>query len=186
MAHGYELVSGAIVSRVEKQLAGNNARETWDRTEKAMLLGRETGADAIVEIRALYIDEAATHYLKESEDTGFKKVSQQYADERAEMKVASRYELPFWEARVEMRIVSVDGAVLWQGGHSIQTSDVLPESWVITLYDDYPDARETESNFDYDMYYRDDQLKMEQLYDIIDALLARMPKPRPVVSTEAQ
>jgi hypothetical protein len=160
MERGYELVSGAIVSRVENKLAENETREQWDRTEKALLLGKDTGADSIFEVKAYFINRDERHFLKEKGEKDFVQATPsavRRAIAEGHSKVPwflwippafplgppiyallrpsppSSFYLYFWEATVEARILDMDGTVLWSGTQSKGITDTLPEDWTAEL-----------------------------------------------------
>jgi len=186
MEYGYKLISGAIVSRVEDKLRNSETREEWDRTEKALLLGKDTGADAIFEVRNLYIDQRWKSFLKKRSDEVFHPAPSRYAIEVVQDdKKASRFDIPYWESTVELRMIDMDGNIIWAGSKTVETTDIIPESWEVQLEDDHPMAkisrefwgRRKRENFDYYNYYYSEDFKKEYLYLIIDDLIKRLPKP---------
>ena len=164
---GYSLISGAIVSRIEDKLLGGEQREEWDRTEKALLLGKDTGAEAIFVVRTLYIDQKARWLLKETRTNEFL--------ERPELTVAKTikewrrggkpstgwlavpifgwiyyyivnappigYEFPVWEAVVRARMLDLDGNVLWSASKMVRSTDIMPNDWRARLESTHPWTR---------------------------------------------
>lgn len=207
---GYNLISGAIVSRIEEKLLEGRAREEWDRTEKALLLGKETGADAILEVRALYLDEKKRNFLKEMRTKEFREKPEKAVDiaineweyQRptrwwwwipifgwAYYYVAydppSRYAVPVWESHLNVRMIDLDGKVIWSGYKTVRITDIIPDNWEGSLDPDYPQAKinrtimgQKEENFDYYQYQDNTELLEKQLYMLIDSLIAQLPDPR--------
>ena len=184
---GYRLVSGAIVSRVEEKLRLSDTREKWDRTEKALLLGKETGADAIFEVRGLWSDLRQRTFIKNKGEESFKEVPRNYADkvisEDPKHKKVSRFDVPYWIVLVELRVLDMDGNIVWAGTRSVRTTDIMPTAWIANLKDYRPNAKidskgnTKDENFDYDMYYYDNLLQEKQFILIIDDLIDRLPTP---------
>ena len=185
MQRGYKLVSGAIVSRVEDKLQGG-MRETWDRTEKALLLGKETGADAIFEVRRLYVDQRIKSFLKDRSDETFKPSPIRYVEEVIQDdEEASKFDVQYWEATVELRLIDMDGNVIWSGSKTIQTTDIIPKSWIVELEPKYPEAKiaresfgsRKKENYNFYNYSHSEDLKRKNLYLIIDNLIDNLPAP---------
>ena len=198
LARGYKLISGAIVSRVEEKLVESENRETWDRTEKALLLGKKTGADAIFEVRGLWSDLSERTFIKKKGEDSYKEVPEKYADELIKEdlkhKEMSRFDVPYWKVLVELRVLDMDGNVMWSGSRFVRTTDIMPEDWIAQLKDSRPNAKivrkrtsppwqfwrtgnRKDENFDYSRYYYDNELQEEQFYMIIDDLIGRLPTP---------
>ena len=198
LARGYKLISGAIVSRVEEKLVESDYREVWDRTEKALLLGKKTGADAIFEVRGLWADLDERAFIKKKGEEIYKEVPEKYADEliREDLKhkEISRFDVGYWKVLVELRVLDMDGNVMWSGSRFVSTTDIMPEDWIAQLKDSRPNAKivrkrtsppwqfwrtgkRKDENFDYSRYYYDTELQEAQLYMIIDDLIRRLPTP---------
>jgi hypothetical protein len=162
---GFNLISGAIVSRVEQMLKGSERGERLDRTEKALLVGKETGADAIFVVRALYVDQVDRWFLKpRGEDNFVEKpeniVHAAIVEWPAQKPSAawywlpvlgwlrlamadsspSRFVVPAWEARVEAQMLDLDGNIVWSGSKAVRSVDVIPSSWEVGLNGHYPDS----------------------------------------------
>jgi hypothetical protein len=184
---GYMLVSGAIVSRVEEKLGLSDTREKWDRTEKALLLGEKTGADAIFEVRGLWSDLRQRTFIKKKGEESFKEVPKNYADklisEDRKHKEVSRFDVPYWIVMVELRVLDMDGNIVWSGMRSVRTTDIMPTAWKANVKEYRPNAKidtkgnRKDQNFDYDMYYYDNLLQEQQFILIIDDLIDRLPPP---------
>ncbi len=201
---GYSLISGAIVSRVEHFLKDSDSREKWDRTEKALLLGKETGADAILEVRSLYVDHKKHYYLKAAGKDSFRRKPTKTVEK--DLKAWRRdkpsngwmwfpivgwailasaptppsgYIIPEWEATVEVRMIDLDGKVIWSGEKTVTTTNIMPEDWRARLDGHYSWSRikGDDENFDYFEYFDDSELQRKQLDLIIDAIVAEMPTP---------
>lgn len=168
---GYNLISGAIVSRVENKLKESETREKWDRTEKALLLGKDTGADAIFEIRALYVDEGQRWFLKEKGRDVFNEKPHQTVDSAINSwawekpgngwyllpifgwirliladSPPSSFMIPYWKAAVDARMIDLDGNIIWSGSKSVRSTDIIPQTWEARLDGGYPMSR-TKTSF---------------------------------------
>ena len=186
MQRGYKLVSGAIVSRIEDKLKESGTREKWDRTEKALLLGKDTGADAIFEVRRLYVDICEKSFLKDRSDEEFKPAPTRYSIEVVkDDEKASRFPVRYWEASVELRMIDMDGNVIWTGSKTVETTDIIPQSWKVQLKPEYPIARisreffgrRKRENYNYYHYSYSTDLEEKYLLLIIDDLIKQLPSP---------
>ncbi|MCB9558075.1 MAG: hypothetical protein H6707_18315 [Deltaproteobacteria bacterium] len=183
LQRGFELISGAIVSRVENRLKKNETREKWDRTEKALLLGKETGADAIFEVRSVYVDVVTRAFIKGDGDAEYVERPLAYARSQISQDSSMRMvQVPVWKASVELRIINMDGKVLWSGTKSISTTDIMPEDWhakVAPIEGRAGAARIEKSgqNFDYFMYFHDAELQEKRVRMLIEDLIGQTPPP---------
>jgi hypothetical protein len=204
---GYTLISGSIVSRIEEKLKGEVLREQWDRTEKALLLGHATGADAIFQIQAIYVDIYAWDYLRESHASSFQRRPRKsvlnaleewqppaggwilipvlgWAYYAAANDPPSRFQIPFWKATVRARLLDLDGKIIWSGTQTVTTTDIIPDDWHARLDGKHPESKvrrsptgKKDENFDYFDYFYNLQLQQEQLHMIIDNLIKQLPEP---------
>lgn len=172
MDRGFELVSGAVVSRVEDRLRENKSREVWDRLEKALLLGKDTGADAIFEVKTLYVDEFKRVFLKNGNEP-YTEVPERYATEvLARDHHARVFALDFWSATVELRALDLAGRVIWAGQKTVRITDVLPTDWNAKVDGE---GEVMVRNFDYQMYLYNKELIADTLNAIIKELVQKMP-----------
>jgi hypothetical protein len=183
MKQNFQLISGGIVSRIELELknTNNSGREVWDRTEKALLLGKESGADGIFEVRRLHIDKKFHTYLRAGDEQIFKEVPVLWARKvLAEDRTASSFDLVYWEATVELRLLDIDGNVIWSGTKTVKTTDIIPEAWKADLKAFWPAAyvswenNRAKENYDYYMYLQNQDLQEQQIYLIIDNLIQQL------------
>jgi len=178
---GYQLISGAIVGRVGGRVMPGN----WEPAQMALAVGKESGADAVFEIRSLYVDLAKETYLIERGDETFKKVPDRYAAKavRDDRKRSMLFEVPYWEVHVEMRMIALDGSVVWSASKSIRTTDVVPDSWRARMKKQGTRAqinrkrKKRDQNYDYFMYFHDVDLQEKQVLFIIDELVKQLPQP---------
>ena len=175
MEKGFEIISGAIVSRVENKLSDSQTREKWDRVEKALLLGKDTGADAIFEIKDLFVDEVTKTYLKRPGEKEFREVPQDFAKQFATNEKASIFNINIWQATVELRMIDMSGKVIWSGTKTVSLTDVLPSDWTATLSSSYPNATVSSENYDFQLYYYNRDLISSTVQDIIKDLVNEMP-----------
>ena len=162
---GFNLISGAIVSRVEQMLKGSEKGERLDRTEKALLVGKETGADAIFVVKALYVDQVDRWFLKQRGEDNFVEKPErvvhdairEWPDQKPSaawywlpvlgwLRLAmadsppSLFVVPVWEAMVEAQMLDLDGNIVWSGSETLRSVNVIPSSWEARLNGDYPDS----------------------------------------------
>ena len=175
MEKGFDIISGAIVSRVETKLSDSQTREKWDRVEKALLLGKDTGADAIFEIKDLFVDEVVKTYLRRPGEKEYREVPKDFANQFAANEKAAIFKVNIWQATVELRMIDMSGRVIWSGTKTVALTDVLPSDWIATLKAKYPNVEVSKSNYDYQLYYFNRDLISATVQDIIKELVMEMP-----------
>lgn len=189
MEKGFELISGGVVSRVEDRLKDSKTREIWDRLEKALLLGKETGADAIFQVKALYYDTERKTFVKEKAEKEFSEAPAQYAMEATRRGGNYWFPVDTWNIGVELRLVDMSGKVIWSASKLVRMTDILPESWQARLvvgpvgkgrtsvkikpFVDLPDW-----NYRLGLYQNNRALQRAIMEQVIDELIEQMPQPK--------
>lgn len=190
MKRGYEIIDGAVVVRVEEHAEKPYFDETWDRLEKALLLGKNSGADAILTIDRLYVDYEPITQMYEKPERGkapagakFEEVPERLALKAGTMKpkTVSVFKAYVWNATVEMRLIDMSGKVIWTGTKTIRSTDIIPETWTAQLVLIPPMARikikdgVEAFNYDYYMYLYNEDKQRQALLNILNELVKKMP-----------
>jgi hypothetical protein len=171
LAQGFEVIAPEIVARAKTQTKG----EKHTAAEKAMIMGQETEADAVLMLQAVRVVADAKFF----HGTDYQEVAPNLRREdkkgggyhHAESEECL-YRLPYHEVRVEAKMIDASsGDVLWVGSGRQNTLDVLKESWVATLDKKCRIEEQRPYNFV-------DYLTAEESLDaMVSGLLERMIKP---------
>jgi hypothetical protein len=170
LAQGFEVISSEIVARAG-ETGGTDKRSP---AEKAMVLGRQTKADAVLMLQSVTVrglaryfdaDEAQSIEVEESRVTSDE---DGYYDRESERCL---HRLPYYEVQVEAKLLDAQtGAVLWVGSGRGSSIDVIQDRWVAEVDDD---CEILDQNFVYDDYQRD-----ETTFDnAVTSLLKRLVAP---------
>lgn len=174
LAQGFEVISSEIVARADESGA---ATSKLSPAEKAMVLGRQTKADAVLVLQSVSVrglaryfdaDEAQTLEVEashvRSEDDG-------YFDKETERCV---HRLPYYEVAVEAKLIDAQtGAVLWVGSGRGSSIDVIQDRWVAEVDDD---CEILDQNFVYDDYQRDETTFDNTVTSLFKRLIAPFAK----------
>ncbi len=136
LSQGFEVISPEVVARVSKKMKGT---DKLSAAEKAMIMGRETKADAVFAIQSISLEGVADFYQVEEMDTvkvDPAKVKQNlkngewYHTETKDCLVRVKY----YALRMEGKLIdATSGNVLWVGSGTQTAIDSLPESYVAKL-----------------------------------------------------
>jgi hypothetical protein len=155
LGQGFEVVSQEIVARLgRKAQAGSSA------AARALMMGKETHADAVLMVQSLSVHGGEKFFhiedLSEVEPGLRVEDDGEYRHRETE---ECLFRLPYYELRIEAKMIDVrSGDVLWVGSARETTIDALEESWTAKLDDDC--GIEEQSPF----IYRD-QLHAEETFD---------------------
>jgi hypothetical protein len=132
LAQGFELISPEIVARAEKK-AGN-----LSAAEKALILGKETKADAVFQVQELSVRGSTDYFTVEDLETSPVDASRVKTDKKGRLYHAETekcvFKLPYYELRFEGKLIDAqNGNVLWVGSGRYTAIDALAESWVAKL-----------------------------------------------------
>jgi hypothetical protein len=133
LAQGFEVIAPEIVARAKTQTKG----EKHTAAEKAMIMGRETEADAVLMLQAVRV--AADAKFFDGKDYREVAPNLRRKDKKGDGYHHAQtedclYRLPYYEVRIEAKMIDAgSGDVLWVGSGRQSTLDVLRESWVATL-----------------------------------------------------
>src|SRR5262245_22140501 len=126
LGQGFEVISSEIVARV-----GQKAQGAGSAVARALIMGKETHAEAVLMVQSIAVAYAEKFYNIEDfsevepglrvEDDG------EYRHKETD---ACLYRLPFYEVRMEAKMIDVQtGNVLWVGSAKETMLDALSESW---------------------------------------------------------
>ena len=136
LGQGFDVISPEIVARVSKSVKGG---DKLSAAEKAMVMGKETRADAVFVIQSIAVEGVADFYSVE--DMKSRKV--EAAKVKQNLKDGTWYEpetkdcvyrLPYYVVRLEAKLIdATSGNVLWVGSGKQTAIDALSESYVAKL-----------------------------------------------------
>ncbi len=134
LAQGFELISPEIVARAEKGIKGGKL----SGAEKALILGKETKADAVFQVQELAVRGTVDYFTVEDLKTQPVDASRVKADKKGRLYHAETeqcvFKLPYYELRFEGKLIDArNGNVLWVGSGRQNVVDALEESWVAKL-----------------------------------------------------
>lgn len=180
MAKGFLLVDKGVVSRIEQYLGANthNTRENWNTLEKALLLGKETGADAIVQVRTMKVFRETKVYALRNGENVFNPVPDKYGYNLMWSGQGSILPREWWSVMVEIRMINIQGELIWAGFKEVKLTDVLPEDWKAILIPQLGGyAMVSEANLPYETYANDEALIRNKLTDALFEMLNVIPSP---------
>jgi hypothetical protein len=133
LTNGFEVISSEIVARAQKGI-----KNKMSAAEKALLMGKETKADAVFIVQSLTI-EGATDYFT-VEDLSTKEIEENLVqtDKKGRLYHVETEEcifrLPYYQLRFEGKLIDArNGNVLWVGSATETVVEALDESWVAKL-----------------------------------------------------
>ncbi|MBV1861751.1 MAG: SH3 domain-containing protein [Nannocystaceae bacterium] len=134
LAQGFELISPEIVARAEKGIKGGKL----SAAEKALILGKETKADAVFLVQELAIRGTVDYFTVEDLKTQPVDASRVKTDKKDRLYHSETeqcvFKLPYYEVRFEGKLIDArSGNVLWVGSGRQNVVDALEESWVAKL-----------------------------------------------------
>ncbi len=134
LAQEFELISPEIVARAEKGLRGNKL----SAAEKALILGKETKADAVFQVQELSVRGKVDYFTVEDLETQAVDASRVKEDKKGRLYHSETeecvFQLPYYEVRFEGKLIDArNGNVLWVGSGRQTVVDALQESWVAKL-----------------------------------------------------
>lgn len=134
LAQGFELISPEIVARAEKGIKGGKL----SAAEKALILGKETKADAVFLVQELSIRGTVDYFTVEDLKTLPVDASRVKTDKKERLYHSETeqcvFKLPYYEVRFEGKLIDArSGNVLWVGSGRQNVVDALEESWVAKL-----------------------------------------------------
>jgi Bacterial SH3 domain len=134
LARGFEVISPEIVARVSKSVKDTGKLSA---VEKAMVMGKETKADAVFVVQSIVVVGIADFYAVDKLETVKldpgkveEKKGQFYQPETKDCV----YQLPYYAVQLEGKLIdATTGSVLWVGSGRQTVIDSLTESYVAKL-----------------------------------------------------
>jgi hypothetical protein len=175
LAQGFEVISSEIVARAEAE-AG--AASKLSPAEKAMVLGRQTKADAVLMLQSVSVRGLARYFDADEAQTVEVEPSHVRADDDGGWFHAETercvHRLPYYEIQVEAKLIDAQtGAVLWVGSGRGSSIDVIQDRWVAEVDDD---CEILDQNFIYDDYQRDESTFDNAATTLLKRLVAPFAK----------
>ncbi|MEM9462740.1 MAG: SH3 domain-containing protein [Myxococcota bacterium] len=136
LARGFEVISPEIVARVAKSTKGAGKLSA---AEKAMVMGKETKADAVFVTQSIALESQADFYAVDELETAKVEAAKVKQDEKSQEYYQPEtkdcvYRLPYYVVRMEGKLVDAKtGNVLWVGSGQQTAIDSLSESYVAKL-----------------------------------------------------
>lgn len=173
LAQGFEVISSEIVARADE----SGAASKLSSAEKAMVLGRQTKADAVLMLQSVSVRGLARYFdadeaqSVEVEESHVRSDEDGYFDKESERCV---HRLPYYEVQVEAKLIDAQtGAVLWVGSGRGSSIDVIQDRWVAEVDDD---CEILDQNFVYDDYQRDETTFDNTVTSLLKRLIAPFAK----------
>lgn len=168
LGHGFEVVSSGVGAGSPK---GSPA-------ERAMKLGRETKADAVLVLQSVHVRGLARYFDADETQTMEVEESRVRADEDGEYYEAESgdclHRIPYYEIRVEAKLLDArTGTLLWVGSGRGTSIDVIHDRWVAEVDDD---CELLDENFIYADYQADEATFDNTATSLLKRLLAPMAK----------
>lgn len=135
LAQGFEVISPEIVARVEK---GLRMSSKLSPAEKALVMGKETKADAVFLVQKIALHNISDFYTVDDLKTVKVDPSRVKSDKKGRLYYEETeeciFQLPYYEIRFEAKLIDArSGNVLWVGSTRENVIDELDESWVAKL-----------------------------------------------------
>lgn len=174
LAQGFELISPEIVARAEKGIKGGKL----SAAEKALILGKETKADAVFLVQELAIRGTVDYFTVEDLKTLPVDASRVKTDKKERLYHSETeqcvFKLPYYEVRFEGKLIDArSGDVLWVGSGRQNVVDALEESWVAKLDKDCTLEKE---NFVFTDYVASESTLDSTFAGLVSRLLEPMKK----------
>lgn len=175
LAQGFEVISPEIVARAQKGMKGSGKLSS---AEKAMMMGKETNADAVFLVPSLSIVGTTDYYTVEDLQTQPADASRVKTDKKGRLYHSESeqcvFAVPYYEVRLEGKLIDArDGSVLWVGSGRQTVVDTLDESWVAKLDKDCELQKE---NFVFADYVAAETTLDEAVVGLVGRMVAPMKK----------
>jgi hypothetical protein len=169
----FQVISPEIVARAEQ--GAKSAKGGLSAAEKAMIMGKQTQADAVFIVQSIGVRGLLKHYALQEDsaaevEPGLVRVNDDGETVHAETGQCL-FALPYYELSLEAKLVeAATGHVLWLGTGKQRSTDVLRQDWSAEIDEDCELQRQ---NFIYGDYLGDE----ETLEKTLTALFERMLGP---------
>jgi len=167
LTDGFEVISSEIVAR-----AGG---KDMSAAEKAMVLGKQSKADAVLVLQKISLRGHTNYYQIEDMatvqvDTARVKIDEDDGPYHADTE-ACLHSVPYYEVRLEAKLLDAQsGTVLWVGSGAQSTIHVIKDDWVADVDED---CEVLSQNFVYQDFMREEST----LALVVRTLLDRVVKP---------
>jgi hypothetical protein len=170
LSQGFEVISSEIVGRAQK---GINSKLSTG--EKALLMGKETKADAVFIVQSMTISGTTDYFTVQDLQTKQIEPNLVKTDKKGRLYHEETeqciFRLPYYVLRFEAKLIDArNGNVLWVGTGTETVVDALDESWVAKLDKDCGLVNE---NFSFGQYVGGEAA----LASTYDGLLAQLLPP---------
>jgi len=154
LAKGFEVISSEVTARADK----GGSKVGLSGAEKAMMLGKQTQADAVLIVQSIGVRGGARYFEVGESQTLEVDPSRVKTDDDGVPYNAENEEcvhrVPYYQVSFEAKLVDArTGAVLWVGSGKASSVDVIQDSWVAEVDDD---CNVLEQNFVYADYQADE------------------------------
>jgi hypothetical protein len=172
---GFEVIASEVVARAAK--AGS--QEKLSAGEKAMVLGKNTRADAVLMVESISVRGLARYFDADEAQTIELEASRVMKDEDGEWLQKENEEcvhrLPYYEVRIGAKLLDTrSGAVLWVGSARGTSIDVIHDRWEAEVDSD---CRIVDQNFAYSDYQADETTFNNTVSTLVRRLLTAMSRP---------
>lgn len=170
LSQGFEVIASEIVARAQK---GINSK--LSAAEKALLMGKETKADAVFIVQSMKISGATDYFTVADLKTEKIPPNRVKADKKGRLYHEETekciFRLPYYQMEFEGKLIDArSGGVLWVGSTKHTVIDALDESWVAKLD---KDCGLVDENFSFGQYVAGEAA----LASTYDGLLAELLPP---------
>jgi len=155
LSQGFEVISQEIVARL-----GQGKGPSESVAARALMMGKETHADAVLMIQSIsVVNESKFYHIEDLTEVEPGLRVEDDGEYTHKTTGACLYRLPYYELRLDAKLVDVQsGDVLWVGAARETILDAFKESWTAKLDDEcrveeqapfiYRDEMQAEETFD--------------------------------------
>ena len=194
---GFRVISQDIVARIENRLqikkTDTSTGSTYTRSEKAMVMGKETNADALLVINTLDLKETTASYIENEVRNGMREATDIEVPQATAQGRCSIV-LLFKRFHFESKLIDVhSGDVLWIGGGTMDTPHLIPQNWTASLKRINRSCIIGAQNFDLTSYLADQNALSKQIINLMKVVFKsfgqgqlRADKPEPPKANSPQ
>jgi hypothetical protein len=176
LSQGFDVISSEIVARAQKNIRGANKMSS---AEKALVMGKETQADAVFMVQSLGVFGQANFYRVDDLKVEQIEPGRVKYDEKKQRHYHADTEeclvrVPYYEVHFEGKLVDAySGNVLWVGTGKQTSIDAFSESWVAKLG---KHCEIVEQNFIYDDYIGSETALAETVGELVNRMVTPLKK----------
>ncbi len=152
LQNGFSLISRDVIGRIDDQESQRFSKRSLyllfqSPTEKALLLGRKTNADALLIIDHLGCWASEQHFVYNPDTGVFDNLP------RAKNAKGPWVSISLYEVTIQMKLIDVEnGEVLWMGSGRVHSRNLFPEDWRGTIKVRGDEVTTEEENFEIEDY----------------------------------